>query len=49
MKIRIYFGCIIERAGVNSSGIRWTALTPTGRVRADTLAGVKKLIRGAIA
>ena len=44
MKLRIYRGCIIERAGSNSSGIRWTALTPSGIARADTLAGIKHVI-----
>lgn len=44
MTARIYRGCIIERAGLNSSGIRWTARTPYGTARADTLAGVKRVI-----
>lgn len=44
-KPRMYRGCLIERAGVNASGIRWNALTTAGMVRADTLAGIKELIR----
>lgn len=47
MKARVYLGVHIERAGINSSGIRWTALTSTGFVRADTLAGIRMLIRKA--
>ena len=42
--MRIYRGYIIERAGINSSGIRWTALTEVGFLRSDTLAGLKELI-----
>ena len=40
-----YLGVTIDRAGVNSSGIRWTALTSEGYARADTLDGIKRLIR----
>lgn len=46
--MRIYMGCIIERALRNSSGMRWVSLTPQGYVRADTLAGVKRMIRKAV-
>ena len=42
--MRLYKGIIIERAGINSTGIRWTCLTPYGVLRADTLAGMKVLI-----
>jgi len=44
--MRQYMGVTIERAGMNASGIRWTASMGTGRVlKADTLAGIKELIR----
>ena len=40
-----YKGITIERAGMNSSGIRWTASTGSGLIlKADTLAGIKQLI-----
>lgn len=48
MNARIYMGCYIHRAVPNASGIRWHAFTPSGQVRADTLAGVKRLIRDAV-
>lgn len=41
---REYRGVIIWPAGENSSGIRWTA-NVNGNLRADTLAGIKALIR----
>jgi hypothetical protein len=41
-KVRIYRGCIIEK--LYPSGL-WTAITPRGRVRADTLEGLRALIR----
>lgn len=44
---RWYRGVLIQPAGLNGSGIRWTARTPNGIVRADTLDGVKDLIRRA--
>lgn len=31
--------------GQNSMGLRWWALTPAGRLRASTLAGMRELIR----
>lgn len=37
-----YRGVIIWRAGINSSGIRYTAY---GGLKADTLAGIKQLIK----
>lgn len=43
-RVRWYKGSIINRAGRNASGVRWHAFTPTGQVRADTLAGIKQLI-----
>jgi hypothetical protein len=45
MKTRTYKGVTICPAGKNSSGIRWTALTKRGFLRADTLAGIKQLIK----
>jgi hypothetical protein len=42
---RQYMGVTIDRAGRNSSGIRWTALGTDGYLRADTLAGIKQLIK----
>lgn len=42
--MRLYKGIVIERAAINSSGIRWTCLTPYGILRADTLAEMKALI-----
>jgi hypothetical protein len=43
--MKTYFGILIARAGFNSSGIRWTALTDDGTLKADTLAGLRELIR----
>lgn len=45
---RFYRGIIIDRCGRNASGMRWNALTPAGMLRADTLAGIKELIRTAV-
>lgn len=42
---RTYFGHVIVRADRNSSGIRWIAQGYTGKLRADTLAGMRELIR----
>ena len=48
--MRQYKGITIERASMNSSGIRWTASTGNGLVlKADTLEGIKQLISNAIA
>lgn len=38
-------GKIISRASVNASGIRWECFTENGRIRADTLAGMKQMIK----
>ena len=43
--MRTYYGITIKPAGRNSSGIRWTALTEHGYLRADPLKGIKQLIR----
>ena len=43
--MRIYRGYIIERAGINSSGMRWSALGTDGYLKADTLSGIKELIK----
>ena len=43
--IRSYMGTNIYRAGMNGSGIRWYANAGTGGLRADTLAGIKQLIK----
>lgn len=44
--MRMYMGQIIERAGINGSGIRWVCLCDGhGFLRADTLQGIKQLIR----
>lgn len=41
-----YYGCEIYRNEHGyHMGLRWEAYTPRGKVRADTLDGVKKLIR----
>lgn len=43
---RLYLGTWILPADRNSSGIRWTARLDNGeRLRADTLAGIKQLIK----
>jgi hypothetical protein len=48
--MRVYRGVNIHEAGPNASGIRWWALVPgVGQLRADTLAGMRKLISAAIA
>lgn len=43
--MRTYMGVTIWRCAVNSSGMRWYAMTVNGTVRSDTLAGVKALIK----
>jgi hypothetical protein len=40
-----YMGINIYHADINSSGIRYNALTPAGWLKADTLAGIKTLIK----
>ena len=42
-KVHTYMGVNIYPAGVNSSGVRWHTIAPT--LRADTLAGIKQLIK----
>jgi hypothetical protein len=50
MNARTYRGVEIERAGLNGSGIRWVAFIPGhGFLRADTLDGVRELIREYVA
>ncbi len=48
LSTRQYKGVNIHPAGRNASGIRWNALTDQGILRADTLAGLKQLIRETI-
>ena len=43
MKIHTYRGVFIYPASLNSSGIRWYTTDP--HLRADTLAGIRELIR----
>ena len=43
--MRIYKGYIIERCGINSSWMRWTTLGTNGYLKADTLSGIKELIK----
>lgn len=45
MKTYTYMGVLITRAGLNSSGIRWHAFGPNGQLRAETLEGMRQLIR----
>jgi len=45
MKIITYFGVNIHPADLNSSGIRWVATVNEQKLRADTLDGMKELIR----
>jgi hypothetical protein len=42
---RVYMGVIIHRTEINASGMRWYALTDNEGMRADTLAGIKRLIK----
>ena len=47
--MRTYKGYIIERCGINSSGMRWyTSSMIGGYLKADTLAGIKELINADI-
>jgi len=39
-----YKGYIIHKSDYNSSGMRWECFGNNGRLRADTLAGLKELI-----
>lgn len=49
MKTHIYRGIVITPASRNGSGIRWHAFGPAGQLRADTLHGMRELIRAALA
>lgn len=44
-----YYGVTVDRAGVNSAGIRWSALVSfpgyAGFLRADSKEGMRELIR----
>lgn len=42
---REYMGCTIWRADVPGSSMPWSSVTVFRRVCADTLEGIKKLIR----
>lgn len=50
---RFYRGCLVTREAPNSAGMRWGAFVPDaapgrpGRVRAETLEGVRAMIRHA--
>ena len=46
--IKWFKGVPIFSAGVNSSGIRWTARVNEARLRADTLKGMRALITDAL-
>lgn len=48
-KVHTYYGVNIWPSDRNSSGIRWTATIDGVRLRADTLAGMKELIREVVA
>lgn len=41
---RTYFGVTIWPADPNESGIRWEAMVKGGRLRSDTLAGIRAAI-----
>jgi hypothetical protein len=48
MRAHIYRDVVILPADRNSSGIRWTARLDNGtRLRADTLQGIREMIRDA--
>lgn len=41
-----YYGVMIHReTNYNSAGLRWWAFGANGRLRAETLAGIRELIR----
>ena len=46
--IKWFKGVAIHPAGINGSGIRWTASVNETRLRADTLAGIRALIADAL-
>ena len=43
--IHEYMGCTIYNCDINSSGMRWSAIGKNGMLKADTLRGIKKLIK----
>ena len=47
-KPRQYKGVLITPESPNDWGLRWSARIDTGRVRADTLAGIKQMITDAM-
>ena len=42
---RVYFGCVIHRNTGHPDRLRWYAFTAFRQVSADTLAGLRRLIR----
>lgn len=45
MKTHYYMGLHIHPCAVNGNGMRWHCLTGAGYLRADTLVGIKQLIK----
>lgn len=43
--VRTYYGAHIHRASPNGSGIRWETYAGGRFLRADTLSGIRELIR----
>lgn len=43
--VREYMGVFIYPCGINASGMRWYALGREGYLKANTLAGIKQLIK----
>lgn len=43
--VREYMGVCIYPCEINASGMRWYALGKDGYLKADTLAGIKQLIK----
>lgn len=48
MRNYIYRGINITPAGRNASGIRWHAFGPNGQLRAQTLEGMRRMIRAEV-
>lgn len=46
--MKTYFGVNIYPADMNSSGIRWVATYEGEKLRADTLSGIKSLIKNRV-
>ena len=44
-KVHAYFGILIHPMATNPMGCRWWAFGPNGLLQADTLAGMRSLIR----